>query len=638
MKNKSFTFIKAFSILSVTLLSINMKAQQIELDEAQQIAANFFTGSQQHPSKSHRTSMQVSIPLLAYTAQTKNVTDFYVFNNSNASRGFVIVAGNHQQPNILGYSLENTFDIEKIPDNFKWWMEQYQSNGTTRKNALKKFWHDVEPLIKTKWGQEEPYNSAIPHMEGFQPFVTGCTSTAIAQVMNYYQYPQKGEGSNSYQITYNDENALKITFSADFNTTYDWNNMLDDYSHGYSQMQADAVATLMYHIGVSEGTSYSDIDHGSSASLHDGAIAMIEYFNYDKSMETAERKHFTDDEWERIIYHELENGRPVLYSGRTSFDSGHSFIIHAYDAEENLYAINWGWDGYCDGYYILTGPNSLSPHDGNQYIGAKYDEDQCIYVNIKPNEGGEPVPIIASLDHVFMSTISESAPIHNYQLNRITDEDLMLYLQISPHNSGLFPTKFLYGVMLMNRENGHTIYPDESQTNQVDLGVNYYYTTQVEFSTSLLQYNGIYEVLPAFSTDNGKTWQPMRTDTNNEIPTISVTGGMTMTQTTYTLTYLVDGEKYEELQLKSGTTITPEPEPTKEGYAFSGWSEIPATMPTHDVTITGSFTYIDAINNIIKDDKDYQIYTASGTQFNTLQKGVNILRYSNGTTKKVFVK
>ena len=34
---------------------------------------------------------------------------------------------------------------------------------------------------------------------------------------------------------------------------------------------------------------------------------------------------------------------------------------------------------------------------------------------------------------------------------------------------------------------------------------------------------------------------------------------------------------------------TPEPEPTKEGYTFSGWSEIPETMPDHDVTVTGSF-------------------------------------------------
>jgi len=57
----------------------------------------------------------------------------------------------------------------------------------------------------------------------------------------------------------------------------------------------------------------------------------------------------------------------------------------------------------------------------------------------------------------------------------------------------------------------------------------------------------------------------------------------------YTLTYTVDGEVYKTADLVAGTTITPEEAPTKEGYTFSGWSEIPATMPAEDLTITGTF-------------------------------------------------
>ena len=57
----------------------------------------------------------------------------------------------------------------------------------------------------------------------------------------------------------------------------------------------------------------------------------------------------------------------------------------------------------------------------------------------------------------------------------------------------------------------------------------------------------------------------------------------------YTLTYIVDGNAYKTLTVDYGTAITPEAEPTKEGYTFSGWSEIPATMPAHDVEVTGSF-------------------------------------------------
>jgi surface protein len=56
-----------------------------------------------------------------------------------------------------------------------------------------------------------------------------------------------------------------------------------------------------------------------------------------------------------------------------------------------------------------------------------------------------------------------------------------------------------------------------------------------------------------------------------------------------TITYLIDGEVYKTLTLSPGEMITPEPEPTKEGYTFSGWSEIPETMPDHYVIVTGHF-------------------------------------------------
>lgn len=63
----------------------------------------------------------------------------------------------------------------------------------------------------------------------------------------------------------------------------------------------------------------------------------------------------------------------------------------------------------------------------------------------------------------------------------------------------------------------------------------------------------------------------------------------------FTLLYKVDGEDYKSYQKEYGEAITPEPAPTKEGYNFSGWSEIPATMPAHDVTVTGTFTIVDPV-------------------------------------------
>lgn len=117
---------------------------------------------------------------------------------------------------------------------------------------------------------------------------------------------------------------------------------------------------------------------------------------------------------------------------------------------------------------------------------------------------------------------------------------------------------------------------------------------------------------------------------------VTVTGMFAINK--YTLTYKVNDEIYKTYEVEFGTTITAEEEPTKEGYTFSGWSAIPATMPAENVTVTGDFTFIDAIEDVIADDDEYQIFTLDGKNVESLQKGVNIIRYSNGTTKSVYVK
>ena len=76
----------------------------------------------------------------------------------------------------------------------------------------------------------------------------------------------------------------------------------------------------------------------------------------------------------------------------------------------------------------------------------------------------------------------------------------------------------------------------------------------------------------------------------------------------YMVTYMVEGQVYQTSELKAGETITPATAPVKEGYTFSGWSEVPATMPAHDVVITGSFT----VNS-------YKlIYQVDGTDYKTV--------------------
>lgn len=106
----------------------------------------------------------------------------------------------------------------------------------------------------------------------------------------------------------------------------------------------------------------------------------------------------------------------------------------------------------------------------------------------------------------------------------------------------------------------------------------------------------------------------------------------------FKLIYIVDGKEYKSKNVACGMVISPEEEPTKEGFTFSGWSEIPTTMPAKDVTVIGTFTAVDDIEEVIVDDDTYQIFTLDGMPANAIQNGVNIIRTNNGKTKKVFVK
>lgn len=400
---------KNILLLTVLLVALQSAAQNVNnhpitIDEAQEIAVSFFdyVDGKKSSTVKRRSKGMADKPILAYKAGTDQDVSFYVFNN--ASEGFVLIGAKSDMPSILGFSYTDTFDYEKAPDNFLWWMKQYEMSGTMKKASTNTTKHSIAPLLTTKWGQNEPFNNAIPSLgANYRAFPTGCTATAMSQVMKYYNYPQNGTGSNSYSITYNGTNTLN--FHADFaNTRYDWNNMLDDYSAGYNQSQADAVATIMYHAGVSENMKYSNM---SSADSKKGAIALINNFNYDKGLTCGERKYFTDDDWENIIYTELANGRPVLYSG-TSVNGdesiGHEFICHGYNADYDLYAINWGWAGLYDGYFALTGKMALNPYNKGALLSksrspklssADVDCDQKPILNYKLVPiSGDPKPVL----------------------------------------------------------------------------------------------------------------------------------------------------------------------------------------------------------------------------------------------------
>ena len=115
---------------------------------------------------------------------------------------------------------------------------------------------------------------------------------------------------------------------------------------------------------------------------------------------------------------------------------------------------------------------------------------------------------------------------------------------------------------------------------------------------------------------------------------VTVTGTFTINK--YKVTYMIDGEVYQTVEVEYGSTITPPNPGDREGYDFA-WGDYPSTMPAEDITINGTYTATD-IRAILADESDVKIYTVSGKPLNNLQKGVNILRYKDGRTQKLIIK
>ena len=105
---------------------------------------------------------------------------------------------------------------------------------------------------------------------------------------------------------------------------------------------------------------------------------------------------------------------------------------------------------------------------------------------------------------------------------------------------------------------------------------------------------------------------------------VEVTG--TFSINSYILTYKVDGAAYKIDTLKYATTITPLAAPTKEGYTFSGWSEIPATMPANDVEVTGSFDVNKYLLQVLIDG--IEVYSDS------IEYGTKLIDYVNLITSQ----
>ena len=376
----------------LTVFTLTTFAKQVDENTAKQVGQIFLTTRKNSQTLSAGTTLN-----LVYTSKSKANSSivpmqatiyYYVFNSGTS--GFVMVSGDDIVTPILGYSTNGTFDPNNIPPNAAKWFEGYKNqirfaieNELKSTEEIKREWQNlingvkadnetratssVSPLIQTKWDQSTFYNASCPSGS-----LTGCVATAMAQIMKFWSYPTQGTGFYSYN------HPNYGTLSANFgSTTYQWGSMPNMVISSNS-----AVATIMYHCGVSVDMNYSPQFSGAAGAVK-VAPALKNYFGYPTSVSVKERSSYTNSQWISLLKQELDAGRPMYYEG-VGTGSGHAFVCDGYD-NNDFFHFNWGWSGEADNYYNI---NALNPTQLGAGAGlGSYNSNQKIVSGIQPPSG-----------------------------------------------------------------------------------------------------------------------------------------------------------------------------------------------------------------------------------------------------------
>ena len=510
--------IKRTALLAVGLTLFQVLAwagprsfQQAQAIAERQAALQGIIMDQQQVSKARKQY------LLNGSSSSETATSYYVFDNG-ADKGFTIVSGDDELPEIVGYSAHGNSEHLMKTEGCAAFLKAYQKfvaaftqgDAKARKilaeqRALKADGRYQQPKIDPllgdiAWNQETPYNNMCPEYEDSELSATGCVATAMAQVMMYYKYPKELKADIPAYTTAT--NKLKVN-AISKGEEYDWNNMLSTYTEGeYNTTQADAVAKLMFHCGAAVQMDYGD---SSGALLR--PEDMSTYFGYDADLlQKVYRSVYTLAEWKKILDRELEAKRPILYGGVASNEDGHLFVCDGSDGE-GLYHINWGWSGDSDGYFDITllDPDVRGTGAGTSADG--YNRDCSVIIGIAPDNGSKDEPLVK--EHSLYADAYEDyrkCTITNGERKNASEQ---FSLTVTPVFSNPTHNKFegLVALGIRNEDGSYTpitqreevameaMEPDgEYAINYPDFNLNYAFPV----GTTVL-----YEI---YSTDNGNNW------------------------------------------------------------------------------------------------------------------------------------
>lgn len=493
LKYKSRRLFKIFSVRLFVLaiifsFSINVFGNTIDQITANNVALTFFKNNSNSQTLKSTIILDMCYKVTRSKTNLKSTPDsikieanyFYVFND-NASHRYVIVSGIDNIIPILGFSDESVFSPNNIPPNLADWLEGYKrdidfvlENNIQSDDKVKQQWNDlslsstpmVGPLIQTLWDQGVYYNAYCPYDYNYGVnTVTGCVATSLAQILDYWNYPIVGQGSNTYS------DSIYGTLYADFgNTIYNWSDM------PYQLLSPNyTVAQLIYQCGVSVNTKYNPTA-SSAVEISEGdnnapcaQNALIKYFRYSPSLQGLNGSSYSSQAWILLLEGELNAKRPILYSGANSnTENGHAFICDGYD-NNNYFHFNWGWSGNFDGYFAVTGltpiPSNIPGYEDynfNYYqgviIGIEPLVNQTIDVTVFPNPsngqfnirfnkgftGNAIISVHNSLGIVVMQNIINSPILVGVDYSVITNLNNGLYfLKVSNDNQSVTKSIFI---------------------------------------------------------------------------------------------------------------------------------------------------------------------------------------------------
>lgn len=434
-----------------------------------------------------RISSSSSMPTSSLKLQS-TIGNMYVFSGE---KGFVLLPNEDSAPVMLGYSDSGKFDIEGNPA-LKEWLDFYNKEleylkdhpeKATEVQVAHKTRDEIAPLLKMEWNQEYPYNLLCPKVDGKET-VTGCVATAMAQVMKYHNYPEHGKGTHSYYWRPGEE---ELTFDYE-STPFQWSLMEDIYNKDSSEESRHAVAELMLGCGVSVDMHYEPGESGAATTAM--GASLIDIFGYSSSLWMPNRAYYGYDEWEDMIYADLAQCLPVLYSGAGTA-GGHQFVCDGYKSD-GFFHFNWGWGGLSNGYFLLT---ALNPDDLGVGGGAGgFNSSQVATLGVRPAKGDEKPVYIFYNTSSFLPDVKEVKAGDDF---RCTGQYFNFSLATMPEGSRL-------GMKFVSEDNGEVKYVEGPGVGgfHPDDGRN---DLQVRFPELS---DGRYKITPALHVDD--EWSAVR--------------------------------------------------------------------------------------------------------------------------------